>query len=65
MARKKKEIHKVEMTDGKRAIIQQLFQEYNIESATDIQDALKDGSVRYNCSVIDLHDRSVVSSING
>ena len=25
MARKKKEIHKVEMTDGKRAIIQQLF----------------------------------------
>jgi len=38
----KKEIHKVEMTDGKRAIIQQLFQEYNIESATDIQDALKD-----------------------
>ena len=30
------------MTDGKRAIIQQLFQEYNIESATDIQDALKD-----------------------
>jgi len=42
MARKKKEIHKVEMTDGKRAIIHQLFQEYNIESATDIQDALKD-----------------------
>ena len=42
MAKKKKEIHKVEMTDGKRAIIQQLFQEYNIESATDIQDALKD-----------------------
>ena len=24
---------------------------------------LKDGSVRYNCSVIDLHDRSVVSTI--
>lgn len=42
MARQKKEIHKVEMTDGKRAIIQQLFREYNIESATDIQDALKD-----------------------
>ncbi len=42
MARQKKGIHKVEMTDGKRAIIQQLFQEYNIESATDIQDALKD-----------------------
>nr|WP_273037800.1 IS256 family transposase [Schwartzia succinivorans] len=30
------------MTDGKRAIIQQLFQEYDIESASDIQDALKD-----------------------
>ena len=42
MTKQKKEIHKVEMTDGKRAIIQQLFQEYNIESATDIQDALKD-----------------------
>ena len=27
MARQKKEIHKVEMTDGKRAIIQQLFRE--------------------------------------
>ena len=26
---------------------------------------LEDGSVRYNCSVIDLHDRSVVSSITG
>lgn len=42
MAKQRKEIHKVEMTDGKRAIIQQLFQEYNIESANDIQDALKD-----------------------
>ncbi len=42
MARQKKDIHKVEMTDGKRSIIQQLFQEYNIESANDIQDALKD-----------------------
>lgn len=42
MAKQRKEIHKVEMTDGKRAIIQQLLQEYNIESAKDIQDALKD-----------------------
>ena len=39
MARQKKEIHKVDMTDGKRAIIQQLFQEYNIESATGRQEA--------------------------
>ena len=30
------------MTEGKRAIIQQLFQEYHIEDANDIQDALKD-----------------------
>ena len=42
MAKQQKEIHKVKMTDGKRAIIQQLFQEYDIESASDIQDALKD-----------------------
>ena len=42
MAKQKKDIHKVEMTDGKRSIIQQLFQEYNIKSANDIQDALKD-----------------------
>ena len=30
------------MTDGKRQIIQQLLQEYDIETAEDIQDALKD-----------------------
>lgn len=43
MARKKKQpVHHVQMTDGKRAIIQQLFQEYDIASAEDIQDALKD-----------------------
>ena len=34
--RKRKSVHRVQMTDGKRAIIQQLLQEY------DIQDALKD-----------------------
>ena len=32
----------VQMTEGKRAIIQQLLQEYDIESAQDIQEALKD-----------------------
>ena len=37
MAKNQKPIHKVEMTDGKRSIIQQLFQEYNIENANDIQ----------------------------
>lgn len=30
------------MTEGKRQIIQQLLQEYDIETAEDIQDALKD-----------------------
>lgn len=40
--REKKPIHYVQMTDGKRAIIQQLLQEYDIETAEDIQDALKD-----------------------
>lgn len=43
MARKNKEpVHHVEMTEGKRQIIQQLLQEYDIETAEDIQDALKD-----------------------
>ena len=42
MAKHQKEVHKVKMTDGKKAIIQQLFQEYDIESTSDIQDALKD-----------------------
>lgn len=40
--REKKPVHHVQMTEGKRAIIQQLLQEYDIESAQDIQDALKD-----------------------
>ncbi len=40
--REKQPIHKVEMTEGKRQIIQQLLQEYDIETAEDIQNALKD-----------------------
>ena len=40
--REKKAAHKVVMTEGKRNIIQQLLQEYDIETAEDIQDALKD-----------------------
>ena len=40
MAREK--THRIEMTEGKRNIIQQLLQEYEIENAEDIQDALKD-----------------------
>ena len=42
MAREKKPVHKVQMTEGERNIIRQLFEEYDIESAQDIQDALKD-----------------------
>ena len=40
--REKKPVHKVVMTEGKRNIIQQLLQEYDIETAEDIQNALKD-----------------------
>ncbi|MEA5074588.1 MAG: IS256 family transposase, partial [Eubacterium aggregans] len=39
MAKPKKPVHKVEMTDGKRNIIRMLLEEYDIESALDIQDA--------------------------
>jgi len=42
MAREKKPVHKVQMTEGKRNIIQQLLQEYDIQTAEDIQEALKD-----------------------
>jgi len=40
--REKKPVHKVVMTDGKRDIIRGLLQEYDIETAEGIQDALKD-----------------------
>ena len=40
--REKKPVNKVVMTEGKRQIIQQLLQEYDIETAEDIHDALKD-----------------------
>ena len=42
MAKEKKPVHHVQMTEGKRQIIQQLLEEYDIQSAQDIQDALKD-----------------------
>ena len=42
MAREKKPVHKVQMTEGKRNIIRQILEEYDIETAEDIQDALKD-----------------------
>lgn len=45
----KKPVHHVEMTEGKRKIICGLLEEYDIESAQDIRDALKDllgGTIR-------------------
>ncbi len=43
MANKKKNVYNPKpMTEGKKNLIQGLFQEYEIESAEDIQDALKD-----------------------
>jgi len=42
MAREKKPVHKVQIIEGKRNIIQMILQEYDIESAQDIQDTLKD-----------------------
>lgn len=41
MERQKKPVHRGEMTDGKRNIIRQFLEEYDIETAEDIQDALK------------------------
>lgn len=42
MAKQKITVHRVQMTEGKRNIIHQLLEEYDIQSAEDIQDALKD-----------------------
>ena len=42
MAKEKKPVHRVQMTEGKRNIIHQLLEEYDIQTAEDIQDALKD-----------------------
>lgn len=42
MAREKKPVHRVQMTEGKRNIIHQLLEEYDIQTSEDIQDALKD-----------------------
>lgn len=39
--REKKPVHRVQMTEGKRNIIHQLLEEYDIETAEDIQDRCK------------------------
>ena len=40
--RERKPVHHIQITDGKRAIIQQLLQEYDIQDAKGIQGTLKD-----------------------
>ena len=40
--REKKPVHQVIMTEGKRNIVHQLLEEYDIRTAEDIQEALKD-----------------------
>lgn len=43
MANRKKEVYKPKpMTEGKRNVIQGLLREYDIQTAEDIQDTLKD-----------------------
>ncbi len=42
MAREKKPVHRVQMAERKRNFIHQLLKKYDIQSAEDIQDALKD-----------------------
>ena len=43
MAREKKPVHRVQMTEGKRNIIHQLLEEYDIQSAEDILIICADG----------------------
>lgn len=42
MAKQEKPIHRVQMTEGKRNIIHQLLEEYDVQTVEDIQEALKD-----------------------
>lgn len=42
MARQKKPVHRVQMTEEKHNIIHQLRKEYGIQAAEDIKEALKD-----------------------
>ena len=48
MAKQKKPVHRVQMTEGKRNIIHQLLEEYDIQTADDIQEALKDLRISEN-----------------
>ena len=53
--KKKKTVHRIQMTEGKRQIIQQLLQEYNIETTADIQAALRETIKEIMESEMDQH----------
>jgi len=67
MVREKKPVHKVQMTVGKRNIIRQLLEEYDIESAQDIQDALKDllGGTIKEMMEVEIKNKKVNSNYGG
>lgn len=48
MARQKKPVHRVQMTEGKRNIIRQLLEEYDIENAEDAIESLNSTYRRLN-----------------
>lgn len=53
MSNKKKEVYKVKpLTKGKKNIISAMLEEYDIDSADDIQEVLK-GSTRWNRQIDD------------
>ena len=57
MSKQKKPVHRVKMTEGKRNIIHQLLEEYDIQTAEDIQDARKDflgGTIKEMTAVISI-----------
>ena len=55
MVKEKKTVHRIQMTEGKRQIIQQLLQEYNIETTADIQAALRETIKEIMESEMDQH----------
>lgn len=64
MAGEKKLVHKVQMTEGKRNIIHQLLEEYDIQTAEDIQNALKDlpgGIIRVLPQIVDWQNRPLAA----
>lgn len=64
MARKKKEVYHVKpLTEGKKNIISALIDEYDIETAEDIQDALRDlmGGTIKSMMEAEMSDKQVVT----